>query len=78
MHWQNLLLFAYDNCVLDCEHSPRSGFGRCFCYLFNSWFLMMLVQYIRPPSISIGTVQPLAGSASSAVRQFITTFAEKV
>ena len=38
-------------------------------------FLMMLVQFIRPPSITIGSVQPLTGSG---VRQFITTFAESI
>ena len=78
MHWQNLLLFAYDNCVLDREHSPRSRFGRCFCHLFSSWFLMMLMQWIRPPSITVGSVQPLSGSSGSAVRQFLTIFAESV
>jgi hypothetical protein len=77
MLWQNLLLFAYDNCVLDCEHSPRSRFSRCFCHLFSSWFLMMLVQFIRPPSIAIGAVQPLvSGTVGTAVRQFITNFSE--
>jgi hypothetical protein len=38
MLWQNLLLFAYDNGVLDCEHSPRSRFGRCLRHLSSSWF----------------------------------------
>lgn len=68
MLWQDLLLFAYDNCVLDCEHSTRSRFGRCYYRLSSSWFLIILVQFIRPPSIVIGSVDPLTGSDDNGVR----------
>lgn len=36
----------------------------------------MLPQYIRPPSILIGSAQPLSGSVGNSVRQFRTTFVE--
>ena len=78
MLWENLLLFAYDNCVFDSEHSTSSRFGRCFCHLSSAWFLTMFVQYIRPPSILIGSLQPLSGSVGNAVRQSRMTFAESV
>lgn len=41
---------------------------------------MMLVQFIRPPSIVIGSPVPLSGTGSigDGVSQFITTFAESV
>jgi hypothetical protein len=75
MYWQNLLLLAYDNCVLDCEHSPCSRFGKRSCHFLTTWFFMILVQWIRPPSITIGSVQPLS---ASDVRRYIMTYAESV
>ena len=36
------------------------------------------VKYIRPPSILIGSAEPLSGSVGNAVRLFIKTFAESV
>ena len=75
MLWQDLLLFAYDHCVLDCEHSSRSRFGRCFYHLFSALILMIRVQFIRPPSIIIGSPVPSSGDA---VSQFGTSSAESV
>jgi len=60
----SMLLHAYDNGLPDREHSSCSGTGKCSSKT-ELGFRYNCVQWVRPPSIQIGSVETMAENGSA-------------